>query len=693
MIFFYGFLSIICQSILFRELSLLFLENEILVGVLLFFWFLGAGLGSFFFTRLEHVYKTHFLPLLLFFAIFFLLGVIILIRAIYPHFQVQAFPDLFNIFILCFCFIFPVSCLQGLLFSACTAQTGYKSFSMIYLLESLGATLGGLLFTFLFLARFDAILVLLFCLAISAFFSCRKSWQLGVLCLISAFLLLVNNQIITFSRSLQWKNQPLLFAKESPYGLFALTDNSGQKDLYYNGKNILTLAPSNFQEELAHLPSLFHATPKNILYIGLPSPMLINTYLNENADTFTFVFKDVAIKEIVDRYFEIQKKDRLRFSNTDPMDFFTEQKYDLIIVDKQLPTTISLGRYFGSNFYNKISTLMHAYALAVIPIEYEENRPDVFTLRSLGRINANIKNTFPNVLLFPGLKLNFVASNGFSPLLPSAPSHGPQSALINQGYLDHYFSAERLMRFNKEISAFTPAEHEKTFGLDLFSSQIKKWLDTYLGKSFALVIFLIILFIWPLKKSAAALASDKSLTAFYLGLLSITGEIELFYFYQILAGDLYYYYSFLISLFMAGLAIGCLLSFYYKTSPVRHLGLLLLLNLWFLIIALIPLLDLSAPSFLAAKLFIFALMFSGGLIAGLLFNLLTQDFGNMPTGPQKAAAIYSPDLLGSALGSFLTVFIVAPLTGIFIGNLLIIILFFIFLLSWKKDEIEHMAKN
>ena len=99
------------------------------------------------------------IPALLTISNVVLVILIFLIRWSFSLFQYEAMPNLTFLILLSFAFIFPISFLIGYTFTAFTTRTEYKAVSYVYFIESLGAFLGGILFTFLIAGRLDAILV------------------------------------------------------------------------------------------------------------------------------------------------------------------------------------------------------------------------------------------------------------------------------------------------------------------------------------------------------------------------------------------------------------------------------------------------------------------------------------------------------------------------------------------------------
>ena len=46
MMLFYGAAALLCQSALLRELAVLFQNNELVIGILFFCWFIGGAAGT-----------------------------------------------------------------------------------------------------------------------------------------------------------------------------------------------------------------------------------------------------------------------------------------------------------------------------------------------------------------------------------------------------------------------------------------------------------------------------------------------------------------------------------------------------------------------------------------------------------------------------------------------------------------------
>ena len=161
--------------------------------------------------------------------------------------------------------------------------------------------------------------------------------------------------------------------------------------------------------------------------------------------------------------------------------------------------------------------------------------------------------------------------------------------------------------------------------------------------------------LWKLRR--ALLSRPENLAVFSLGFAGMGLEVILLLAFQIASGALYWRLGLLLSMFMAGLALGSGLTAVLDPPPAgARKGLALLLSLFsiggFALAWTLPWLAQLDPS-PALKIFSLLLVLDGAAV-GAAYALACR---------QEPARVYGVDLWGSALGAFFTGAFLVPLAG------------------------------
>ncbi len=683
MIWFYGITTIINQTILLRELANLFQSNELLLGILFFSWFIGTSLGSSLFRYIPNFLKVggRYTSTLILALNVLLLVLIVFIRFIFSCFQYQSQPNLFYISALFFVFAFPVSFLTGACMTSLIKDYA-RPLSYIYFIEGVAAFIGGVAFTFLIAGHFDAIIAVSFFVFVSGLFFIKDTdTNMGIKILVlafSCFVLLCSPYIVKFSRDLEWrKNEKLIISTDSKYGHIAEVENKGLITTYYNG---IALSHSSqiFYEEAALLPFLIGGSPKTICIIGSTPPAFIEEIMKFHSDKITALIPDEVLSKMLRE--AVQNKNiylKIYVNNSISSLNDIKEKFDLIYVNVGLPTTIANDAYYSDYFYKQLSKILTPEGIVALNIPYEENNLTYSSLKNLKIIRSTLYSEFPFVEILPAESFHFFASNAKFPALKERILYRlTQGNLdlkhINSAYVKHYFNDERLSEYSKLIGSSLNSEVNTLFALKIYNGALKKWIMNNLNDSWVILVMLVIFFFYLFKRyfktlSRYLLLSNNSISMFFIGLVSIAGEIMLLNYYQIISGYLYYLYGLVTAIFMLGLGLGGFLRYGYKQkSKSSFQWSFLLLLLWLIGIEI---LFLATKFGFLEKLFlinalVFVWNFFGGVSLGALFNSFSRrrEISGI-SGEVTVSELYSSDLMGSALGALITGTLLLPLLG------------------------------
>ena len=193
-----------------------------------------------------------------------------------------------------------------------------------------------------------------------------------------------------------------------------------------------------------------------------------------------------------------------------------------------------------------------------------------------------------------------------------------------------------------------------------YFQQISLWLSYFRFNTRILFIALGLLFLLLILRSGPV-----STVIFAGGLAASSVEFLLLFVFQIIYGYVYLMTGIIITVFMAGIALGALVEkFFPGIQPVKdfmHIALLLALGALFL-----PLLAILLKPFsmlpLLGQIILITYTFLFAFLVGKLFKQGTGIQKGSPS--QVSSSLYSADLAGGALGALGVAAILLPLTGI-----------------------------
>ncbi len=275
----FGFSAIITQVILLREFMSTFYGNELVLGVVLANWMILTGLGAFLGRILSRFRKgvnllffsliaIGTLPFLTVFLLNVLKNIVFIEGSMVGLLQVFAWSGILLI---------PYCLLSGSLFTFLSHHISLQGKAnliyRVYSLESIGSVLGGILFNFIlvfFLKTFQSLFVLL---TINLFFAIRffpgrrKPFILlpvttfWIFMLIASFFLDLDG----FTKQRLFRNQELVYLKETPYGNLAITKTGDQFNFYENYVLLFNTLSPIANEENVHYAMVQHPDPESVM--------------------------------------------------------------------------------------------------------------------------------------------------------------------------------------------------------------------------------------------------------------------------------------------------------------------------------------------------------------------------------------------------------------------------------------------
>jgi spermidine synthase len=686
-IFFSGLAAVIAQTLVIREGLALFGGYELVSGILLCFWLVWGGLGSFIFTKLKlksNPEKTYALLLLI-------LGFFAVISITFIRFALKIFSlpfgeviSLDRIVLISAISLAPVCLVFGALFPAASKILAPEK---VYLLEGIGAFLGGIIISFILiqiLPPYGILLIVVFFLTVCAFIMIKKP---GLLVFSFVLLLLFTkvNDVEQYSRKTQMGGQNLVALRESKYGMIAITKHHAQLNFYINGVYDFSCPDIYTSEEAVHYPLLLHEMPRKVLLVGGGIGNCI-TQISKHPDIkeITYLEFDPLLFKMGEEYIGENLKDfrNLNVIFGDARFFIknTKEKYDVIIINLPDPVNAQLNRFYTQEFFAEAKRIMNTRGIVSVRITAP---PDIISPlfgQLLNTMRKSLHSSFEHILILPAAKTTYIATDhlieieNVADILKSRiRERNLDLTYVNEYFFDYNFTPEKMNYLKNRVE-----ESEGVLNADLkpvcyyfttilwggvISGSVRNlFINLFNLNPWLFLVPLVFVFLFFKRRSIIYLS------VFSIGASEISAEVILIILFQISYGYLYGWIGAIIAFYMLGLALGTLFymrSYWFRKSTTKLLSNVeFIMGLYFVIIILI--LFLKLPS---ANIIIPILIFFGGFMGGLHFPLSVGILKR-----KKAGIVYGVDLIGSSIGALITSIIFIPILGIIFTLFIFVVL-------------------
>jgi len=727
-----GFTFLVTQVMLIRELLVVFIGNELSIAIILANWLLLQAAGSFFLGRVTgaspspvkafiffQILVSLFLPLTLF-----------AVRLLRPWMGLTAGEGASFLQILGWTglILAPLGLIYGSLFGiGCRLldkfmQQGILSIGKVYLLEALGAALGGLLYTYFFIPFFHSFQVALI---------------LGTVNLVSAHILLsspagasqkggrglrygiwpllvLNLGFLFFSgsRSLeesslrrQWPGLQVLDSRWSPYGNVLVARREEQLTFFSNGIPICNIPVPNVSlvEEIIHFSLLFHPLPQKVLLIGGGFGGMVAEVLKHPVEEVHYTEIDPLIIQLVEKYptaltLRERGHPKVKVHNVDGRFFIKRHpdRFDVIILNLPGPLTLELNRFYTEEFFGEVKRVLNKNGIITLTAPGSEAylSPEVRDLNAC--LIRTLKEVFPSVHFIPG-EVNLILA---SPDPEAAP---PRVEVfldrLQKRKLSTHLITEFHIRYKLEESRrrwledalgrgkrVDPNRDDHPSGLyyeiAFWNAQFHPLLQVFWGtlrdvRLWHLILPLSVICGLLLLFRGKGLARWERPPLLWVvvttGFFGMAFDVLLIFSFQTLYGYLYQWIALLVAAFMVGLAMGswsAIRAMAAVKKPARLLAYMEVGILLYLIVALVlwgyffPVCLRGTDSSTLRVVFLL-LSSAAGFPVGMQFPVASQLFAHGEEVGRTAGVLYAADLLGAWAGSLLVGILLIPVLGIF----------------------------
>jgi spermidine synthase len=672
-----GFVAVVGQTLLIREALSLFGGNELVSGILLSLWLLWGGIGSLAFSWLGpkkepvRVYAV----LLLLLSLFLMLSLCFI--RIAPRIFALPFGEVIDfgkIILISVLTLAPTCMVFGALFPAASRILQPER---VYLIEGLGAFMGGVIVSFILIPILPPFGIMLLCI-VSLMCMALLIEKRIMFSLIPFLLLILFVKIDTlelFFRRVQMAGQELVDLRESRYGVIAVTESQGQYNFYTNGLYDFSYPDVYSSEEAVHYALLLHATPKKVLLIGGGIGSSIRQILKHaSIQRVTYVELDPLLFSMGKNYVgdDLSREEKLAVVFGDARYYVkrTHENYDVVIVNLPEPANAQINRFYTQEFFAEVKRILAPGGLLSVRITAP---PDIISPlfgQLLNTIYRSLGLSFRSVIALPVAKTTFIATDRpmaldsiVEILKARITERNLELNYVNQYYFDYNLSQEKLQYLNNRIAEshgyingdLKPVCYYFTSILwgGILAHNLRKAFVSVFGlpPAFFLLPLIIVLFFYRRR-------SLIYVSVLAVGASEISAEVVLIVLFQVFYGYVYGWIGAIIACYMLGLAMGTLCYMrlpFLKRNRIRNLaGLQFCLTIYFVLMIAVAL---TQPPLV--NVVIAVLVFVGGLLGGVHFPLSVAIISR-----QKAGYVYGIDLVGSSLGALVTAMVLIPVLGI-----------------------------
>jgi spermidine synthase len=678
-----GFTTILSQLIFIRELLNVFQGNELVIGLILCIWMLLTAVGSRLAQRLLRAKENMKIISYLFLVEGILPAVLILLLYLLETilFPPGTTKGIATAFFFCLGLLLPCCLLAGMLFTMLAATlsgiTGKNYVSAAYGWESGGSMVAGLLFSMLLvylLKTFQLLaLIILINLAVYKFLSPanKPEWKTtilpGILIILSIMLFL--SPADKWVKSFHFRNQNLLYTKDTPYGNISVTQTARQLNFYENGTLIFSTENNILAEEAVHFALLQHPMPVKILIVsGGITGMTKEVLKYKSVRSIDYLEINPWLVMAEKRFSGTIQEPGLQVISSDARKWIKKvaSVYDAIIVNTPDPSSAQINRYYTQEFFREAQQALRPNGVFSISLSPTINYMSADAAAINGIIYQTLKSVFQQVEVIPGERNYYVASD--TALGIDIANRVRETGIENEYVNPYYIEDDLLRQNNRQIMDYVSTE-STSLNTDMaplaYFLQIRYWLSIYKGnhwiKPIIMLMLMLILILFVLRKISAVTAG-----VFTSGFAGASSEFLILIVFQIIYGNVYQMLGIIVAFYMFGLTAGAVFRV-QRAEKVTVRSYIIVQILLLLLIMLIPVVTASTVTIVVipgwmirAMLLIItaAIAFAAGLTFNKASKLEHQKIEKI------AGSLYGVDLTGAACGSLLVSLVCFPLLGL-----------------------------
>jgi spermidine synthase len=601
------------------------------------------------------------------------------------------------------------------IFSTLDGQS-VKAIGSVYILEAVGASVGGLLLNFflirildpfqiaLFIGTLNLLAALLIRLRLAERVPTRTDRILVGLFLAASLIVLLfggASRLDWISSRLAWRPLNLVQEKDSIYGRISVTALGDQHSFFQNGLIMFSTEDVAASEETAHFPLLEHPHPQRVLLIGGGVGGTVREVLKHPVEALDYIELDPLIIEMAGPYLSEKERSllqdpRVETVHQDGRLFIkrAQRQYDVVIVQLPDPSTAQLNRFYSVEFFQEVEATLMPGGILAFSVGSAENYISPQLGQFLGCLEKTLDRVFDHIGILPGETAHFLATDrpeGISlnsdRLMERLAARDIQTLFVREYYLFDRISPLRMAFLEESIERSEGIRINRDFQPVGYLYDVVLWSTRFQSSFRDLIGVVSRMKTWHLFLPALGfslllpfvLRRGGSPQIPVLVAISTTGFSEISFQvitvigFQVLYGYVYYKLGLILTSFMMGLVLGAWVINRrldrLKSDLPAYVKIQGTVVLYPLLLALV-LIGLAAAQGsrlsgvgLGGVFAFFPMVagFIGGLQFPLANKICLRDTGRVG---RTAGLIYGLDLLGSCLGALLAGAILVPVLGV-----------------------------
>jgi spermidine synthase len=729
-----GMSGIVGQIVLLREFLIAFSGNELTLGIILANWLILEAMGSFFLGKTAEKTERRIEIYVFFQLIFsFAFPLAIYLARVFKN-LILTIPGeglgFGPIFYSSFLVLLPMTVAHGALFTygaklySQTSREDAPAIGNVYILETVGSIIGGLLVSFLLIQYFHSFEIALMIALLNTIISMlllwpeqnrppikrRKIlWGLSILSTLFFFYLLLSsssNRIHFASLHSQWKNLNVIHNENSIYGNITITQRGEQFTFFTDGvPSITTPVPDIASiEDFVHFPMLFHQRPETVLILSGGAGGMIHEILKHPVFRVDYVELDPLLLKLIQKFPTPLTQSELSDQRVNIHDidgrFFvnkTQNRFDLIFIGLSAPQELQTNRLFTSEFFSVAKKRMNPGGIIVLtlPGSLTYISPELKDLN--GCLLNTLKHVYRSIRIIPGDVNLYLASDSdqlekltIEEVIQRLEGRKIRTSLFTKGYIKYRLHERWAEWFLQTMerrdvtinSDFQPLAvfFNLSYWNTLFSPYLTgmfKWfggLNLKITLALTALFTMILLILFKKKPQLSRYALPYAI--FTSGFADMMLDLAILFTFQTVYGYLYYQMGLLVTLFMAGIAIASLFITQRLDRIKRDTSLFLKIELLLIAFSILLPFILSIPSHHLEKPTVYVLLFATfltmsflcGVLVGLQFPLASKIYLASRTEEgrfsQTAGLLYGADLLGGFFGGLFGGVLLLPILGL-----------------------------
>ncbi|MFZ4695169.1 MAG: spermidine synthase [Verrucomicrobiia bacterium] len=662
-----GFVAMVTQMVLLREVLYFAGGNELSLGLVLGVWMLLMGWGAWLGQRLPVRWQGW--GLAFGFALIAALplptlGALRVGWAVFVGRGVAAgMSETVGAALLCFA---PFCIISGAFLSlAARMEPGREGdgiagqIGRVYALDCLGGVLGGALFTFVLVHFLDPV-QLLGALGIGAgAVAAAVGWggvgrRLGILPGLLAMLATIPCVEILVSAPGKARER-----HDTPYGVVEVSTGGGQVALFVDGRPLANGGNFEQVEEAVHPVLAQRPNAERVLLIGGGASGMAAEILRYPVRRLDCVELDASVVDAARRHGLIaRERARLRIMIGDARELVKRARaeYDVILVEVPDPSSYQWNRYFTREFFGEAKRAMRKDGvLAVAAGEYANYvSPELANI--LATLTGTMEAAFSHIVVLPTTRIRTLGSDGplSTDIVGMVAATGLPMRHLNPAGLRAIFRGERMTQVQGARNVSVPPNLD--FHPVLCERFFQDWMKRFrpAPSGLALVALAVLLV-------GVAMVRRKAFPVMAAGYAGATSQVLVLVGFQVLFGSVYGKVGWLTAVFFGGLGIGAAIGARARGSGPRVALLLLVSTLVAFPSLLVGLgkVDGRGARFAAEWIGVPLLAFVPAMLSAVVLPLAARG-----DGKARAGDLYHADFAGGCLGALLVSGLLLPWLGL-----------------------------